>query len=295
MVIVLHHPSEVAGPEASYPPRAYNAAVRWVIGDIHGCARPLDRLIEAVIERDAQAQFLFVGDYVNRGPDSCGVVERLLRLPNARFCRGNHDNVWDLLLNGTCYDIRNDFMHAHAVFGQFLDAGLDRTLISYGVDIAAVYKLAVEWSTRKLGELLSHVSSDHRRFFRNLEPVIEFDDAFVTHARWPVDQPDDPVPISEQLKASRTLRQEVIWGRFRRIEIEQKKAWNRRGFFGHTPVSFYHFNDNGAVRPIVGEKMVLLDTAIALGLDGRLTAYCIETDACIQVDRGLHVVELPIP
>lgn len=265
--------------------------MRWVIGDIHGCARPLDRLIEAVSERDRDAVFLFVGDYVNRGPDSAGVVERLLRLPNARFGRGNHDNIWDLLLNGTCYDVRNDFMHAHAVFSQFLDAGLDRTLLSYGIEMAAVFRLAVDWSFKGLAELLSVVPPTHRDFFRRLEPVIEHDDLFVTHARWPPDEVDGPGLLVERLNGSRTLRQEVIWGRFKRVEIEQRKAWRRRAFFGHTPVSFYHYSRAGDVVPIVGERMVLLDTAIALGMDGRLTAYCAETDRYVQVDRHLDVVE----
>lgn len=268
--------------------------MRWVIGDIHGCAKPLDRLIDAVADRDPDAFFLFVGDYVNRGPDSAAVVERLLRLPNARFCRGNHDNIWDLLLHGTCYDVRNDFMHAHAVFTQFLDAGLDRTLISYGIEMAAVYRLAVDWSVRGLSELLSVVPQTHRDFFRRLEPVIEHEDAFVAHARWPAEQPDGPALLIELLMGNRKLRQELIWGRYKRVEIEQKKSWRRRGFFGHTPVSFYHYRNNGVVRPIVDDKIVLLDTAIALGLDGRLTAYCIETDRFVQVDRSLDVAEFAV-
>jgi hypothetical protein len=249
-------------------------------------------LIEEVIARDADALFLFVGDSVNRGPDSKGVVDRLLRLPNARFVRGNHDNVWDLLLNGACYDVRPDLMHAHAVFAQFLDAGLDRTLISYGIDLAFVYDLAVNWSSNKLWKMLADaVPREHRQFFRRLEPVIEHDDIFVAHARWPVDKPDGPGLLIEMLEGSRALRQEIVWGRFKRMEIDAKKPWRRRGFFGHTPVSFYHYDDDGLVRPIIGEKCVLLDTAIALGADGRLTAYCADNDVYVQVDRQLGVVE----
>jgi hypothetical protein len=37
--------------------------------------------------------------------------------------------------------------------------------------------------------------------------------------------------------------------------------------------------------PILGQKMVLLDTAAALGQDGRLTAYCVEDRSYIQVDH----------
>ena len=44
--------------------------MRWVVGDIHGMLRPLRALVDAVTQRDAAARLLFVGDYVNRGPDS---------------------------------------------------------------------------------------------------------------------------------------------------------------------------------------------------------------------------------
>jgi len=282
--------SEPDTAAAGFVAGARDTSMRWIIGDIHGCAKPLDRLIEAVTARDPDAFFIFVGDYVNRGPDSRGVIDRLLALPNARFCRGNHDNMFDLLLHGTCYDIRNDFMHAHAVFTQFLDAGIDRTLLSYGINLADVFNLAVNWSNKRLYDLMAPVPRSHRLFFRRLEPVIEHDDIFIAHARWPVDQPDGPELMIDLLDNSRKLRHEVIWGRFKRIEIDAAKVWRRRGFFGHTPVSVYHISDNG-VMPIVGQQMVLLDTAIALGMDGRLTAYCADNDRFIQVDRQLDVAE----
>jgi serine/threonine protein phosphatase 1 len=267
--------------------------MRWIIGDIHGWAAPLDRLIEEVSSRDRDAVFLFVGDYVNRGPDSRGVIERLLRVPGARFCRGNHDNVWDLLLNRTCYEVRADMMHAHHLFASFLDAGLDRTLLSYGVEPAPVYALAVEWSLPRLHELLKVVPMSHRQFFRKLEPIIEHHDLFVGHARFPGDQVDGPGLLIELLAGNRNLRQEIIWGRYPRVEIEHRKPWRRRGFFGHTPVSAYRpRNSANATRPIFGESMVLLDTAIALGVDGKLTAYCAETDHYLQVDRNLNVWEI---
>ncbi|MCS7033315.1 MAG: metallophosphoesterase [Phycisphaerae bacterium] len=268
------------------------STMRWIIGDIHGYAKPLDRLLEAVREADRDAVVLFVGDYVNRGPDSRAVIERLLRMNNARFCRGNHDNVFDLLLNGSCYDVRQDMMHPHHLFSSFLDAGLDRTLLSYEIDLAMVYSLAVDFSIPRLRELLSPVPAEHRQFFRRLEPVIEHDDLFVVHARWPADQADGPELLIDLLAGSRRLRHEALWGRYNRLEIAAPKSWRRRGFFGHTPVSFYRLASRSVALPILGERMVLLDTAIALGLDGRLTAYCADTDRFLQVDRQLDVVEL---
>ncbi|HRK32312.1 MAG TPA: metallophosphoesterase [Tepidisphaeraceae bacterium] len=266
--------------------------MRWIVGDIHGCARPLDRLIREVNARDSDAFFFFVGDYFNRGPDSRAVLDRLVTLKNARFCRGNHDNVLDLLLNKQCYDVRLDMMHAHHLFNSFLDAGLDRTLISYGIDLAEVYELAVDWSFTRLDDLLAVVPDSHRRFVRRLEPVIEHDDLFIMHARLPPEQPDGPDLLVDVLQSSRPLRHQAIWGRYKRSEIEGPKAWRRRGFFGHTPVSFYQHDRGEPVLPIIGEQMVLLDTAIALGMDGRLTAYCADTDRYLQVDRQLDAIEL---
>ena len=64
------------------------------IGDIHGMATSLDALLEAVRPTDAD-QLVFLGDYVDRGPDSCGVIERLLVqkecFPKTVFLRGNHE------------------------------------------------------------------------------------------------------------------------------------------------------------------------------------------------------------
>jgi len=72
--------------------------VRWIVGDIHGMALALKGLVDGVSKSDPAAEWIFVGDYVNRGPDSRGVIDFLLKLANARFCRGNHDDVFDVLL-----------------------------------------------------------------------------------------------------------------------------------------------------------------------------------------------------
>ena len=63
------------------------------IGDIHGCARTLDCLLRT-LHPAADDHLVFVGDYVDRGPDSKGVIERCLslaRLHECTFLRGNHE------------------------------------------------------------------------------------------------------------------------------------------------------------------------------------------------------------
>ena len=93
-----------------------------------------------------------------------------------------------------------------------------------------------------------------------------------------------------------TLRKTATWGRFSPAEVDQQKAWRRRGFFGHTPVDYYGTRSGysphggGKLIPVVGEKMVLLDTAAALSPVGRLTAFCPETSTYVQADRQGNVV-----
>jgi serine/threonine protein phosphatase 1 len=71
------------------------------IGDIHGCARTLDALLERLAPT-ADDHLVFVGDYTDRGPDSKGVIDRLIALeqasadeagPRCSFLRGNHDQM----------------------------------------------------------------------------------------------------------------------------------------------------------------------------------------------------------
>jgi serine/threonine protein phosphatase 1 len=73
-----------------------------VIGDIHGNAVALDALLGAIGPL-ADDQFIFLGDYVDKGPDPKGVIERLIAFSanhRAVFLRGNHDQLM--------LDARND-------------------------------------------------------------------------------------------------------------------------------------------------------------------------------------------
>ena len=70
----------------------------FAIGDVHGCLDKLTRLLDRCRHHggDRPHRWVFVGDYVDRGPDSRGVVEMLLRLqrkaPKQVIClRGNHE------------------------------------------------------------------------------------------------------------------------------------------------------------------------------------------------------------
>src|SRR5690606_13870319 len=81
----------------------------YAVGDIHGRRDLLDELL-ARIEADdsrrapADTRVIFLGDLVDRGPDSRGVVERLIDYADGpvqcRFLMGNHEEVFLKALGG---------------------------------------------------------------------------------------------------------------------------------------------------------------------------------------------------
>ncbi|AKF13408.1 calcineurin-like phosphoesterase [Sinorhizobium phage phiN3] len=75
----------------------------FIVGDVHGCLTQLKDLLEGVDEQIEEGdEVVFVGDYVDRGPDSKGVIDLLIERqknhPNKHtFLMGNHE---DMMLSG---------------------------------------------------------------------------------------------------------------------------------------------------------------------------------------------------
>jgi len=67
---------------------------RLVIGDIHGCEKTLEALVEKINLQPNDALF-FLGDYIDRGPSSAGVIDYILSLKEKNYTiftlRGNHE------------------------------------------------------------------------------------------------------------------------------------------------------------------------------------------------------------
>jgi serine/threonine protein phosphatase 1 len=264
--------------------------MRWIIGDIHGMHRPLQALIGAISRRDQAAHFIFVGDYVNRGPDSRKVIDLLLSLPKATFLRGNHDDVFDLLLHGDSYITHPGAHESETAFTWFMQHGLAETLISYGADWAELEVALRDPTTKRIEQFVKPVPASHRRFIRSLKPVFETDDFFVAHGFWSPDDLDTSPSLAAQLDADSNLRHRLLWGRYTEAQIRSPKYWQRTGYFGHTPV--FNYAAASEMTPIVGPNIVLLDTASALMPLGMLTAVCAETRSAIQADRAGRTVEL---
>lgn len=128
----------------------------YAVGDIHGCLNQLQRIVE-LCEKDAALQkstFIFLGDYIDRGPDSRGVIEFLINLrkwsPDHIIClRGNHE---DLLLSA---------LDSEDAEFNWLANGGDATLRNYGVSHAKDLPPAhIDWI-----ESLLLFHDDGQRFF----------------------------------------------------------------------------------------------------------------------------------
>jgi serine/threonine protein phosphatase 1 len=118
-----------------------NAALTFALGDVHGCLTKLDDLMHRCADYAGSRphQFVMLGDYIDRGPDSRSVVGRLRRLseqrPDGIVClKGNHE---DLLLAAVAEP---------SDFPLWIDNGGDATLKSYGVDaLAGLPADDIEW------------------------------------------------------------------------------------------------------------------------------------------------------
>ena len=81
-----------------------------IIGDIHGCINTLRKLINQLSPEQSD-QIIFLGDYVNKGPDSLAVIEEIISLTDkfSVFCLlGNHDKLLlDVLVNDSDKILRN--------------------------------------------------------------------------------------------------------------------------------------------------------------------------------------------
>lgn len=114
------------------PRHAAPEGQRWyAIGDIHGCYELLNALIRTIDSDDEQrgvadTRLLFLGDYIDRGPNSRGVIELMMKLDlgddKVVFLMGNHEEV----LLATAEGNRRAAALLHKMGGR-------ETLLSYGV------------------------------------------------------------------------------------------------------------------------------------------------------------------
>lgn len=170
------------GRRRTRPPVAPSAVpagtVVYAIGDIHGRLDLLQKL-EAMIERDAanvdasRRLVVCLGDYIDRGDNSFGVIEHLLQEPQQGFERvcliGNHES----------YFLR--FLDDRTVAANWLANGGCETLSSYGVPLPAGFDIDGA-SVEMQAELRARLPESHMGFLRSLALSHREGDYLFVHA-----------------------------------------------------------------------------------------------------------------
>jgi len=169
----------------------------YAIGDIHGCLSSLERLLEAVPYNNDD-RIVFLGDYIDRGPDSKGVIDHVLHLMATRhvtILRGNHE-VMMLEARKNSQDARFWF-----TFGGF------ETLISYGLESAD------DW--------ISGIPSSHWDFLEQTIYHYETDQHIYVHGA-----------VSDQVSMEDQDPYDMIWGRCHDMMPHRS---GKKVICGHTP------------------------------------------------------------
>ncbi|HXG50788.1 MAG TPA: metallophosphoesterase family protein [candidate division Zixibacteria bacterium] len=135
----------------------------YVIGDIHGCLNEVRRLVEQ-LNPGASDRLVFLGDYIDRGPDSAGVVSYLLDLRKSALC----DTVF---LKGNHEDMLMAYLGLPGEHGDaFLYNGGIATLWSYDI------------SPTEAGLAAARLPPDHIEFFKTLRPYYITGEFLCVHA-----------------------------------------------------------------------------------------------------------------
>jgi serine/threonine protein phosphatase 1 len=175
------------------------------VGDIHGCAQALERLL-AVVELTSQDTIVFLGDYVDRGPNSKRVMEIMIEL-NEQFhvipLLGNHEIM---MLDAAKESVMRDLWR--------LQFGGQQTLESYGGDLA-------------------NIPTEHLDFMRQCLPFYETDDHLFVHANY--------LPGSPLVDQEAQIR---YWTHLLDFQPGPHKS-GKRVIVGHTPQTHGNILDFG--------------------------------------------------
>jgi serine/threonine protein phosphatase 1 len=242
------------------PPREakfLDGRVGYAVGDIHGRSDLLAEMLD-VLEARAEADsrpagppiVVFLGDYVDRGPDSVGVLDLLLSNRPERFerryLRGNHEQSMMAFMDDPMSN-RMWLLHGGA-----------ETLMSYGIQPPSPIG-AQEQDWIGVAQLLrARLPDAHFSFLQQLERYIELGDYAFVHAG-----------VDAARRLDEQTDEDLYWSRA--AFTASKRPFSHRVVHGHTPVD----------RPYVDQRRIAVDTgAYASGV---LTAARFEGE-------GVHFV-----
>ena len=242
------------------------------IGDIHGHRKPLEDLLSRVLpELQPDDTLVFLGDYIDRGPDSRGCVEHILQLKAEAKCQvvtllGNHEQ-WMLR------SLRDPKRHSWLVGMEGFE-----TVQSYSVEAVDVLKRAMaEYGPRLFFEKVAlpyeaffdAMPAEHMRFFEELKPFHQTSDVVCVHAGADLDGIFDPNEVDVH-----------VWGP---LGFPEEYAGNHTVVYGHRDNAI--LDGNGIPQPRVGSNRTYGIDTISHGI---LTGMRFPDAKVIQSARGLR-------
>ena len=226
----------------------------YAIGDIHGRLDLLDSMVERIradiaLRPHPKTEFVALGDYVDRGPDSRGVIDMLIALRNSdlptRFLLGNHDSyIPEYLADPDWFDRTYHWLHS-AMGGA-------ATLASYGVPDATP-----EDPVATRDAFAAAIPPAHLDFIENCQLWHRVGKYVFAHAG-----------IRPGVAMERQRREDLIW--IREPFLGSRKDFGFKVVHGHTivPTVEHHRNriavDTGAFRSGNLSCLVLEDDGVAL-------------------------------
>jgi serine/threonine protein phosphatase 1 len=219
----------------------------YAVGDLHGRADLLDRLF-VNIDADLadyparRAIQVFLGDYVDRGPNSYGVVERLIR-------RGQTHNI--VCLKGNHELFLLEFLRTPDTLKHWRDYGGLDTLMSYGV--TPPFNANAERLAALAAALHQAMPAEHREFLGRLKMSFSCGDYLFVHAG-----------VRPGVPLARQREQDLLWIRDEFLQYEHD--FGKIIVHGHTPVT----------QPEIRSNRINIDTGAYA--TGKLTCLILEED-----------------
>ena len=171
-----------------------------IVGDIHGCLDMLKRLVDKIGWDPGADRLVFIGDYIDRGENSKGVIDFIIELKkDSQFVQcliGNHEQMFLDYLSGS--DLNS-----------FIANGGLTTLRSY------------KQAQREAEEPL--IPASHLDYFSSLVTMVELDEYYVVHAGFRPGRPVEEQDLFDMV----WIRDEFIYSSY---------DFGKPVIFGHTPL-----------------------------------------------------------
>lgn len=203
---------------------------RLVVGDVHGCYLTLKKLVEKKIQLKKEDYLFFVGDFIDRGPDSAAVLDYVFELEDKGYqifpLRGNHEQMF-----------------------------LDDYKVESPENLQNILK---ENNTQNLLDEHGKVIPAYWDFFQSLPYYYELEDFYLVHAGFNFKRRN---PFQDLYSMIWIRNIEIHWMMYEQNEPQEpvlKDAFDkfkqRKIVFGHTPTSIYdikhHIDKEGHLIPL---------------------------------------------